>query len=346
MPDPGVLYIRWAANGSDDNRTDPGSAVSYLSHSLQVVNPADPTQDPGLALVGRAQQIRVLVDTQAHTTEVGVQVWACAWGTAGQPFLPSTNGTQGLSRDLDDSLNPYVADPAPPAPQLAIDLDWTPLASDLTSIGASTTADLHVCLLANVYSTAGVGDGAIVPPPGPPVLNVATNRHHAQHNIALHPVPAGMKKFHVRFWAGNPFARGTQAFGVAAVPVLEAALGRDDLARLARGRWLREDPELPGRGGRPVLSRERLGTVALHPERKALRPHRAGPKLELELEPGKPRPITLEVEVPDAEPGALHVLDLVQHGKRGIVGGARALLLCVDRERYEGLHAQPRPVRA
>ena len=79
MPDPGNLYIRWSETGSDDNRTDPGAARWYLSASLKIINPQDANQDQGLAVTETPQKIRVLVDTKATTTNVAVQVWACAW---------------------------------------------------------------------------------------------------------------------------------------------------------------------------------------------------------------------------------------------------------------------------
>src|SRR3954454_5142211 len=99
MPDPGNLYIRWSETGSDDNRTDPGAASWWLSASLKIINPLDANQDEGLAVTETPQKIRVLVDTKATITNVVIQVWACAWGTAGQPFLPSAQVAQGLRAD-------------------------------------------------------------------------------------------------------------------------------------------------------------------------------------------------------------------------------------------------------
>ena len=210
------LYIRWSESGSDDNRTNPGSSVWWLSKSLQIDNPNDAAQDDGLAVTGADQVISVRVDTVLMTTNVAVQAWVCAYGTAGAPFLPSANGEQGLLRDLDDALNPYTANPvaatAPFTSQLEVRLPWTPLGSDLSAIGAPAAADLHVCVLANVYSTAGEGDGAQIPGPGRPVIDVPTNRHHAQRNITIHPVAAGGGMARMRMFSGNPFAEGERVF--------------------------------------------------------------------------------------------------------------------------------------
>ena len=74
------LYIRWSETGSDDNRTNPGAATWYRSASLKIIHPQGAAnQDEGLADTEVQQKIRVLVDTKATTTNVVVQVWACAW---------------------------------------------------------------------------------------------------------------------------------------------------------------------------------------------------------------------------------------------------------------------------
>jgi len=338
MPDPGNLYIRWSETGSDDNRTDPGGAVAYKSKSLQIINPNDPNQDDGRALTGVDQQIRVKIDSlQVATPNVVVQVWACAWGTAGQPYLPSANGAQGLSRDLDDQLNPFTANPAPPAQQLTVDFDWRPRNSDLTSIGEPLTAPLHVCLYANCYSTAGQGDGAQVPPPGPPVINVASNRHHGQRNIRVFPVVNAMDRARIRMFSGNPFAEGEAVFVLQAAELERPRLDKDALKRLQLGRWLRDDEKLPGHGAKLQLAQETVPELglAIGGEKS-----RKGP-VEVSLTAGEPQPVELDVAVPEAKPGTLHVLDVVHRHEKGVVGGASVLLLTVDEERYAAFQPEP-----
>jgi hypothetical protein len=339
MPD--HLYIRWSqtedANGDaiDDNRTDPGAgAVYYKSASLQVINPNDPNQDEGRAIVGAAQQIRVKVDSlTVTTTNVEVQAWACAWGTAGQPFLPSANGFDGLLAQVDDQLNPYTADPAPPAQQLAVDLDWTPTSDDLDQIGETGNADLHVCLYANCYSLAGTGDGAALPGPGRPAINVPTNRHHGQRNIRLVTVPSGMAMAKFKMFSGNPFADGEDLFVLEAAEVRRPALGKRDLARLQKGRWLRDDGELSGRGGKLQPAEKPVRDISL---RVNERESRKG-IVEVPLRGRKQPPVEVEVAVPQAAPGTLHVLDIAHRHRKRVVGGAGVLLLTVDEERYEAL---------
>ena len=332
------LYIRWSHTGSDDNRTDPGASPWCWSKSLQIINPNDATQDDGLALAEVEQFISVRVDTLLMTTNVAVQAWVCAYGTAGAPFLPSANDTDGLFRDVDDALNPFTANPvAPTEPftnQLEVKLPWKPLNSDLPAIGAPAGADLHVCLLANVYSTAGVGDGAQIPGPGRPAINVATNRHHAQRNIKVHPAPSSGGMMLIGMFSGNPFEEGDGLFLIGAAGAVKPQLERDDLKRLQAGRWLREDGELPGRGGTLRLADDPLKDLKL-----AIAGETGQGDVKVRLAAGKPQPLEIEVDVPKAEPGTLHVLDVDHRDGDGelAVGGARVLVLSVDDERYEAL---------
>jgi hypothetical protein len=337
MPD--NLYIRWSETGGDDNRTDPGAATWYRSASLKIIHPqGDANQDEGLADTEVQQTIRVLVDTKATTTNVVVQVWACAWGTAGQPFLPSAGGVQGLRGDhvvAGGAQQPLTANPAPPAQQLSVDIPWKPLNTDLTTIGEPLMPDLHVCLLANCYSTAGAGDGAELIPANLQAFDVPHNRHHAQRNIKLHPLPNGAGRMKIPMFAGNPFAEGEDVFEIQAAETVRPELAKADLEHLQRGRWLREDDELPGRGATLQVADEPLREIALAIGGEKPR----NGQVKAEFTAGKPQMLELDVAVPDAEPGTLHVLDVVQRrGGEEIVGGGRVLLLTVDEKRYAGLH--------
>lgn len=323
------LYIRWREDGTDDDRTDPGPADrTWLSKSLKVLNPKDRNQDEGLALVGVEQQIRVLVDTTRPTTEVGVQAWVRAFGPAGAPFLPSANGAAGLER------TGFTVYPAPPAAQLAVDIAWTPQPEDLELLGSPAGTGLHVCLLGNCYATGSQRDGGRIRPPGPPLLDIATNRHHAQRNIRLHPVPAGGVRAHVPMLAGNPFADGAEVFLLGALEVRLPVVDGRTIQRLQAGRWLRDDRGLAGLGGTLRLARRRLSDVRL---RIAGEDGRKGVHVPLAV--GEPQRLELDVAVPDADPGALHVVDVVQRSRRSRrpVGGARVLLLVVDEARYRAL---------
>src|SRR3954464_11036885 len=57
--------------------------------------------------------------------------------------------------------------------------------------------------------------------------------------------------------------------------------------------------------------------------------------VKAELSAGNPQQLELDVAVPEAEPGTLHVLDVVQRrGSKEIVPDERVLLLTVDEKRY------------
>ena len=200
--------------------------------------------------------------------------------------------------------------------------------------------DLHVCLLANCYSTAGAGDGAQTFPANPQAFDVPNNRHRAQRNIKLHPVVNAMRQIKIAMFAGNPFAEGEDVFEIQAAEPGRPELAKGDLQELQRGRWLREDDELPGRGARLQLADTPLPEIALSIGGEK---PRSGP-LEAQLTAGTPQKLELDVAVPEAEPGTLHVLDVVQrHSGKEVVGGGRILLLTVDEKRYAALHEE-RPV--
>jgi hypothetical protein len=331
MPDPGSLYIRWRADGSDDNRTDPNGANFVHTPSLAVIDDNVPNPpDDGVATTGVDQQIRVRVDTTLSTPNVVVQAWACAWGTAGMPFLASAGGEDGLERELDDQLDPFVADPAPPANQLEVLLDWRPELSDLIDIGAPTNADLKVCLLANVYSTAGIGDGAKLVPPILPSHDPTTNRHHAQRNIAVHPVMNFAGKFKFNLFAGSTLLDGEEQYTIDVTQPRKPTFPRETLTRLQKGRWLVEGGQLAGKGGKLRLADAPLREVGL-----SVGGERASVKaFELPLAAGKPQLLEVEAVLPEADPGTLHVVDIVQRRGKRFVGGARALVLAVDEERF------------
>lgn len=319
MADPGQLYIRWSATGSDDNRTDPGNAVWWLSKAVGIYNPADPLQDPGLAVTGTLQRIRVNVSTLLTKTHVGVQAWACAYGTAGQPYLPSALGTTGLLKDLDDQTppQPYTATAGP---ELTIDIPWQPDANDLTSLGLDETDDLHVCLLANCYATppGAAADGQQIVAQPPPI-DVPNNRHHGQHNITLRGVAAASGGMGMMMFAGNPAAEGEEVFELFVVEQLHEQLEPGLVELASNSRWgptLAETGELrlarePAKGLRLDLGGE------------------SGEKLRVPLTAGKPQRMKLEFEFGDGEENVLRVFDVVQRRGREVVGGARLLTLGV-----------------
>jgi hypothetical protein len=137
--------------------------------------------------------------------------------------------------------------------------------------------------------------------------------------------------------AGNPFDEGEDVFEIVATEPSRPELAKGDLQLLQRGRWLREDDELPGRGARLRLADGPLPEVGLAVDGET---PRSGP-LKAELAAGKPQRLEIDVAVPEAEPGTLHVLDVVQRRDgEEVVGGGRLPLLTVDEKRYAGLHPE------
>jgi hypothetical protein len=338
MPDPGNLYIRWREDGGDDNRTDPGAAPYWLSKSVTVHNPNDPNQDPGVALPGVSQRIRVLVDTQVTTQNVAVQTWVCAFGTAGAPYIPSAGGTAGRLKNLDDQV-PAQPMTATQGSQLTVDVPWVPVKKDFEDIGVPTNKNLHVCLLANCFATppSGVPDGAQIAAQPPP-LNIAANRHHGQHNITLEAVSSGLTSLGFLMFAGNP-ARGELVFELEAREIRRPRLPIDLRDRILRGRWLdsARDERLglkkPINGGihfpdRPVKD---LG-LEIGGER--------GQKVKIPLEGGRPLQLKLKGRLPGGEHGALRAFDVVQRRGHKVVGGARVITLSVHEKRFEAVEQE------
>ena len=319
MADPGQLYIRWSATGSDDNRTDPGGAVWYLSASLTVWNADGTVQTAGEASVGTDHKVRVNVDTLLTKPNVGVQVWVCAYGLAGQPFLGSALLEKGLEKHLDDATppQPYTATSGA---QLSIDVPWTPQTTDLTDLGFADTDDLHVCLLANCYATppGAAPDGQfIVGPPRPPI-DVPNNRHHAQHNILLKGLPAGGGGMGMDMFAGNPAQEGEERFLIQVEELALEEIGPELVELVLNSRWAKVLEE--GKGLRPA------GKPA---DVKLEAGGASGTELEVVFQAERPQRVRLESSFGEREENVVRVFDLVQRRGREAVGGARLVTLGV-----------------
>jgi hypothetical protein len=323
--DPGQLYIRWSETGSDDNRTDPGNAVWWMSKAIGIRRADGAAQDAGLALTGVDQFIRVNVSTLLTKSHVAVQAWVCAYGTAGQPYLASAGGRAGLLKDLDDQAipQPYTATAGP---ELSVDLPWVPDASDLTSVGLTSADELHVCLLANCYATppSAAPDGAQITAQPPPI-NVPTNRHHGQHNITLRGMGESAGGMGMKMFAGNPDADGEDVFELL---VEEQRLERLDerliwLVRNSRwADWLAEGGEL--RPAKAAAGELRL-TVAGD----------SGPRVRVPLTASKPELMTLEFETGGRETGVVRVFDVVQRRGDDVAGGARLVTVALPDDVFE-----------
>lgn len=330
--DPGQLYIRWSETGADDNRTDPGGAVWWLSKAVGIRRADGAPQDAGLALTGVDQYIRVNVSTLLTKSQVGVQAWVCAYGTAGQPYLASAGGAGGLLKDLDDSAvpQPYTATAGP---ELHVDLPWVPDATDLTDLGLGSSDELHVCLLANCYATPAnaAPDGQQISAQ-PPVINVPANRHHGQHNITLRGMGESSGGMGMMMFAGNPDADGEDVFEVT---VEEQQLERLDtrlvwLVRNSRwADWLAEGGKL--RPADQPAGEPRL-TVA----------GETGRKVRVPLTAAKPQRMTLEFETGGRQAGVVRVFDVVQRRGDDVAGGARLVTVALPDDVFDDLDGRRR----
>jgi hypothetical protein len=319
MADPGQLYIRWSATGSDDNRTDPGNAVWWLSKAVGIYNPANPAQDPGLAITGEEQKIRINVSTLLTKTNVGVQAWVCAYGTAGQPYMPSALGTTGLLKVLDDQIppQPYTATAGP---ELSIDVPWTPDATDLTSLGLEEDDDLHVCLLANCFATppGAAPDGQQIVAQPPPI-DVPNNRHHGQHNITLRGVASAIGGMSMSMFAGNPDPEGEDLFELVVTEQQPERIDPGLVELVLNSRWGKTFAE----GGELRVAKEPAKGLRLDVAGES------GARLRVPFTAGKPQRMELGFEFGDGDENVLRVFDVVQSRRREVVGGARLVTLGV-----------------
>jgi hypothetical protein len=225
--------------------------------------------------------------------------------------------------------------------------DWHPDATDI--------ATRHLCIMANVFvdGIEGASKG------GPDVLNPCTDQHQAQANInvvaAAAPGPHGPRSAQFSFFVPGPSAlmkaEETIVRAVAVPqdqrlsPVIQEHLLRQPFVDLVDGEQTPEADEpscclteprerirLRG-GGRLVLTHSD-GRAEVHPAKAP--PDRVGIRHEnelsekhaLTLRPGTSIPLRLEVEIAQADPGAVHELDVVETLLDGtVVGGLRVIFL-------------------
>jgi hypothetical protein len=334
MADPGQLYIRWSQTGNDDNRTDPGAATWWSSKSVGLFNPANPLQDAGQAITGVPQKIRVNIDTLLGKSPVGVQAWVCAYGTAGQPLLPSAFGAKGLKKDLDDQTPPQAFS-ATHDTQLTIDIPWTPDAGDLTSLNLPAGSDLLVSILANCYATPpapAAADGQEIPTQATlPPIDVPHNRHHAKHNLVLRGVAAGAGGMAMNMFAGNPAPEGEEVFELEVTEVHTRCLDPELVELALNSRW---GPRLAN-GAKLHLGREPVKDLHLEIGGEC------GARLRVPLAADEPQVMTLGFKFGPGETNALRAFEVVQrrHRDRQNVGGARLVTLGVPDSVFEELTA-------
>jgi hypothetical protein len=321
----------------------------WLSPSLSVVKlPTTLNQDGGTPLLdidpaaGESQNVVAQAgnDSGATIADVHVQLWALAFGTATVPslFLTSMGGTKGAKVPA-----------SPVGTSIANGLEQSfprPWNKDdgLTSTDPEITArfvggDVHCCILGNVYSPNDPGSAEIPDSPGGPVLNVAGERRHAQHNMTIkaHNTARSLA-FHL--YAGNPDPEREEIATLEIRERVPRKLQTWELRQLdALGPWIRRTKVahpggipgleiLAGRKAHAVLpSKAPLKGLELHiPGAKG-----SGPKRAIEL--GAHQAQRMTIAVPKT-PGdfVLRVLDITQTQRGKPVGGARLMLMNVPQE--------------
>jgi hypothetical protein len=206
-------------------------------------------------------------------------------------------------------------------------------------------------MLANVFHPNDTASAKIPDDPaGPlPQMQVATNRHHAQHNMTIKTHDAAETlAFHM--FAANPVPDREE---LAVVHVAESKPHRLqdwELKRLdALGPWIRRTKAVHEGGLAGVEFVVDGKPQALGAARKPLkdlevdiRDAGAGPERKLKLRPGEARPMTINATLPDEE-FVLRTLDVTQtHGGKP-VGGMRVMVLTVPNAlRKPRRHPQPR----
>jgi hypothetical protein len=329
---------------------DPRSPATDLYHSqaLSIIGSNHPVDKAQLDTGGQFVRISLNNDSATDIPNVFVQYWVCAFnaGFSKHLFLPSALGTVGRqipaggssNEIVEHGVNHTVQDPN----------EWKPTTSELDAAGLrdpnDPAAEIHACLLANVFSPQDRGSAKI--DAEPPVLDL-TNPHHAQRNIALfyaqgQAVPA----VPMNLWmhVGNPdpeserevqltirethLRKGSELEANVADHLLrnariertDASLAPDAVA----GIGLLVDGEL-----QPIrLAREPLDDLRIEAGKVCDR------EPTIELGPDGFLGIRLQATLPEDERGAnvLRIFDVVQRFDGTSVGEARVLFLNVPEE--------------
>jgi hypothetical protein len=320
----------------------------YTSGALRIdkkrVNPPGEAE-PVLDVVPKSnpltyQKIQAVAGNDAGATgasNVHVQLWALLFTTAGTPdvYLKCLGGNKGITIPAGAGLSIAAGKTQ------AFEQDWDslngPLVSTDSQISSHTiNGEVHCCILGNVYdkpadridTDLGLAHTQ---------LQVATNRRHAQRNMAIKPLGPTILAFHM--FAGNPNADEDQVVELEIAEHRPHKLPAWELKQLdAVGPWIRRAKETPEGGipGLKVVVDGKAHPVRV-PRRKLrdlgieIRGHGHERKHKLELGAHQALPIVLGAEVPE-EDFTLRVLDVVQRNSDGTRDGARVMLLTAPEE--------------
>lgn len=325
----------------------PSATVNELLLDVDpgLVEPPPPTPaNPSPAASAHAQSVVVKAgnDTSADIDPVNVQLWVAPFSTAIAPshYLAAFQGPLGAS-----DAKPISAGGT---------ANYEFLANKFTGLSSTTPSgapsplmallnpagELHVCSYANVWAP---GHGAEIQ--GPPVgtaavgnFQPATNLLHAQRNLTVKKHPSDADAVEADLFMGSPSDEEEGKHWIEFIQTSPTELTPWEVAEIAQlGPWIRT--------AKSGVGRRRPGLEVVVGDEVLSVPFK-GPQADVEVEiadvgsaldrkvllgPSEVRKLRLHAKLPQREIG-LHVFDLVQHGRRGVVGGARLTVLAVPQE--------------
>jgi hypothetical protein len=318
---PPVPYIRF--RDPDDLGLRPPDASLYTTPAISILKPSGMglDTDPAKAYADVAQLVHVEVGNKGTTAaNATVTVWAAGFGTA-STYAASLGGVTGRSK-------PVTIPAGSSGSATAVNIDWTPQNAEIGG------PERHFCIRANVFVDPNDQEPDPNLPAGtPPAIDIFGNIRHAQRNMTLLPKPPNLRApMDFDMDMGNPGEEeGEFRFEVEEV---RGELEPNEIAHLLQTRWI--DPFIKGlvlpcsRGELPVTAaRRRAREVTLEIG------ERAGERLEAGIKPGEYGTIRLRIDLEPGDVGAVHRFDVFQHGRDGLVGGARVMTITVPEELFE-----------
>jgi hypothetical protein len=321
-PDP---YIRY--RDPDDLGKRPADANLYATPAISINKPSGlPSSDPAVVYADvDDQSVRVEVGNKGdQPADASVTVWAAGFGTNSGPagYALTLGGVEGTTVDITIPAGASGSG-------TAVTIPWKPQSGELG--GGS---ELHCCVQANVF----VDDGDVQPPAGsppdtPPSLDIHNNYRHAQRNMTLLPTPPGVT-LNFALAIGNPDVDDAGEFAFEVIEV-RGKLARSEIWHLRRTSWVdgefKKGLVLPGTGGelelKPAPKRAREFGLALG--------KKAGKKVKARLKPGEQGKMELDLDLGRGGAGGVHRFDVVQRGRRGVIGAARVMTVTVPQDLFE-----------
>ncbi|GAB2687008.1 hypothetical protein [Nocardia thraciensis] len=359
-PDPGDVYIKYAADDDGNTRPVPQGTVFWASPSLWL------TTGGGTAHVNQKDTINVRVDNHSDNNhmDVQVQVWVADPTVGFQPQQGRVPGSPNPFNPRQQPI-PYKSKlTVPPRGFGVASIEWTP-----------EQAHPHRCIGANCFVTGGSTPEGVefVAAGGATPFDAAKYQHMGQRNIAIADAQQNGGKMQFAFRVANVGAT-PQRYTLAVREILGedgldtlvreqvlqrsfatvAGLDLDDLVRMR----IDADCENPGQplervlldnGGVPILVDSENTYELRPPKRRAEKVELSSFNLlprggegsrygdqeaEVEVRPGTLVPVALDVTLAeDTGAGGLHTFQISQYDEEGaLVGGLRVHALAVTDE--------------